>query len=60
MELIPRLLKTSPEPKTAPDSTPELTFELCGEAPPEGAPPQVGEKWWGMVLVRVRGEGFYL
>ena len=42
MELIPRLLETTPELKTAPDSTPELTFELRGEAPPEGAPRQVG------------------
>ena len=33
MELIPRLLKTTPEPKTTPDATPELTFELRGEAP---------------------------
>ena len=60
MELIPRFLKIAPEPKRAPDSTPELTFELCAEAPHEGVPPQVGEKWWGMVQVRVRGEGSYL
>ena len=57
MELIPRFLKIAPEPKRAPDSTPELTFELHGEAPPGGAPPHVGEKWSMKVQVRVRGEG---
>ena len=53
MEFIPRSLKTTPEPKRAP----ELTFELHGEAPPGGAPPHVGEKWSMKVQVRVRGEG---
>ena len=43
MELIPK--------------TPELIFELRREAPLKGVSPQVGEKWWRKVQMRVRERG---